>query len=271
MPFDPRLSTKDLFLSLGRAEAPLIVDVRIDDDFAADPRRLPGSVLCSHSSVKDFMARRSDRVVAVVCQRGLKLSEGAAAMLRLDGITARVLEGGFEAWKKAGLPLVPEGENPLAGGAARSLWVTRERPKIDRIACPWLIRRFIDRNAEFLFVRDTEVAAVAERFGAIPFDVEGVRWSHSGPECTFDTMIRAFDLMHEPMQRLAAIVRGADTARLDLAPQAAGLLAVSLGLSRLFSDDLAQLDAGMLIYDALYRWCVEASGETHNWPAGKTQ
>ena len=140
---------------------------------------------------------------------------------------------------------------------------------MDRVACPWLIRRFVDPAAVFLFVAPSEVSAVAERFGAAPFDVEGVEWSHRGGLCTFDTMLREWGLETEALARLAAIVRGADTARFDLAPQAAGLLAASLGLSRMHRDDLRQLEAGMALYDAFYRWCRDATEETHNWPAGK--
>ena len=148
-------------------------------------------------------------------------------------------------------------------------WVTRERPKIDRIACPWLIRRFIDPAAVFLFVAPSEAEAVGERFGATPFDVEGVFWSHRGDRCSFDTMIEEFDIATEPLRRLATIVRGADTARLDLAPEAPGLLAASLGLSRMYADDLAQLEAGVALYDAFYRWCRDATDETHNWPSNR--
>jgi hypothetical protein len=149
--------------------------------------------------------------------------------------------------------------------------VTRSRPKIDRIACPWLIRRFVDPDAVFLFVPASEVQGVAERFAATPFDIEGdhVFWSHRGDLCTFDVMIEEFGLVTKPLLQLAAIVRGADTARLDLAPEAAGLLAASLGLSRMYSDDLVQLEAGLLLYDAFYRWCRDAADETHNWPSKK--
>ena len=148
-------------------------------------------------------------------------------------------------------------------------WITRERPKIDRIACPWLIRRFVDPSAVFLFVAAPEVGGVAERFAATPFDVENVFWSHRGATCTFDTMIEEFCLGTEPLRHLATIVRAADTARLDLAPEAPGLLAASLGLSRMHGDDLAQLEAGMLLYDAFYRWCRDATEERHNWPSAK--
>ncbi len=148
------------------------------------------------------------------------------------------------------------------------MWVTRARPKVDRVACPWLLRRFLDRDAVFLFVAPDEVAAVAERFGATPFDVEGVFWSHRGESCTFDTMLAEFGLDRVlPLARLARVVRGADTARPDLAPEAAGLLAASLGLSRMFRDDLAQLEAGFALYDAMFRWARDAVDETHNWPA----
>jgi hypothetical protein len=144
--------------------------------------------------------------------------------------------------------------------------VTRARPKVDRIACPWLIRRFVDPAAVFLFVAAPQVMAVAERFGATPFDVDGVFWSHRGETCTFDTMLEEFGLSTPALGRLATIVRGADTARLDLAPQCAGLLAASLGLSRMHRDDLAQLEAGMALYDAFHLWCRDATEEVHNWP-----
>ena len=148
-------------------------------------------------------------------------------------------------------------------------WVTRERPKIDRIACPWLIRRFVDPRAVILFVAPAEVSGVAERHEAAPFDIEDVFFSHRGDLCSFDVMLAELGLSVPALDRLAVIVRAADTARLDLAPEAAGLLAVSLGLSRMYADDLEQLEAGMLVYDALYRWARDATCETHNWPVNK--
>jgi hypothetical protein len=145
-------------------------------------------------------------------------------------------------------------------------WVTRERPKIDRIACPWLIARFIDREAEFLFVPAGEVLAVAHADAAIPYDVPNVELSHVGELCSFDAFLRKYSLRNDPsLEELAVIVRGADTARPELAPQAAGLLAVSLGLSHLYRDDHEMLKHGMVIYDALYAWCRHARGETHTW------
>jgi hypothetical protein len=144
-------------------------------------------------------------------------------------------------------------------------WITRERPKIDRVACPWLIARFIDRDAEFLFVPAADVARVANQTGATPFDVEGVELSHVGANCSFDAFLAKYGLTDPALADLARIVRGADTARLDLAPECAGLLAVSLGLSRMFSDDMEQLRHGFVVYDALYRWLREARTESHSW------
>ena len=160
---------------------------------------------------------------------------------------------------------------PVAALPATNLWVTRHRPKIDRIACPWLIRRFVDPTARFLFVAPAEVSAVAELFCATPFDIDGAFWSHRGETCTFDTLITEFGLATEALNRLALVVRAADTDCHHLAPQAAGLLAISVGLSRQFRDDLQQLDVGMIIYDALYRWARDGHGEGHDWPAGRAQ
>ncbi len=170
--------------------------------------------------------------------------------------------------------MVPEAKLPPRDAQGRTVWVTRARPKVDRIACPWLIRRFVDPHAIFLFVTPSEVEAVGERFGAAPFDIkgEGVFWSHRGELCTFDVMVEEFGLGGlDALQHLAMIVRGADTARPDLVPEAPGLLAASLGLSRMYADDLEQLQAGMLLYDAFYRWCRDATHETHNWPTNKPQ
>ena len=144
-------------------------------------------------------------------------------------------------------------------------WITRHRPKIDRIACPWLIARFVDDDAEFLFVPPAEVRRVAEETGAIPYDIEGVELTHDGPLCSFDAILRAYRLDDPALRELAAIVRGADTDRHHLSPQAPGLLAVSLGLSLAYADDREQLEAGMAVYDGLYAWCRSGRGETHDW------
>jgi hypothetical protein len=144
-------------------------------------------------------------------------------------------------------------------------WITRERPKIDRIACPWLITRFIDKESEFLFVPTGDVLRVAGETGAIPYDIPGAELSHAGEECSFDTFLKKYGLADPALQDLAVIVRGADTDRLGLAPQCAGLLAISLGLSRNFTDDHKMLEHGLVMYDALYAWCCHARGERHSW------
>ena len=144
-------------------------------------------------------------------------------------------------------------------------WVTRERPKIDRIACPWLIARFIDREPEFLFVPPGQVRAVAHDRGAIPYDVPDVELTHEGELCSFDAFLKKYHLDDAALAQLAIIVRGADTARPELAAQAAGLLAISLGLSHLYRDDQEMLQHGLVMYDALYAWCRHARGETHTW------
>ncbi|WP_395458758.1 chromate resistance protein ChrB domain-containing protein [Azospirillum melinis] len=145
-------------------------------------------------------------------------------------------------------------------------WVTRERPKIDRIACPWLIARFIDEQPEFLYVPGDRVLAVAEETGAVPYDVPDVELSHVGDLCSFDAFLSKYRLDDPALHQLASVVRGADTSRLDLTPQSAGLYAVSLGLSAIFSDDHEMLRHGMIVYDALYAWCRQCQGEAHNWP-----
>ncbi len=144
-------------------------------------------------------------------------------------------------------------------------WITRERPKIDRIACPWLIARFIDKTPEFIFAPPADVRRLAADLGATPFDVEGVELSHDGPLCSFDALLAKYHLDDPALAELATIVRGADTARLELAPQAAGLLAISLGLSHNFRDDHEQLRHGFVIYDALYAWSRHVRQETHTW------
>jgi rhodanese-related sulfurtransferase len=242
--------------------SPRILDVR-----AAPADAIPGSRFASVEG-PSTIARDTGESVVIVDGDGGAAAVALAAILRSDGVDAEILEGGFGAWAAAGLPTISPARLPARHDDGRTWWVTRARPKVDRIACPWLIRRFVDPDARFLFVPPAEVMAVAAQQQAEPFDVadDGVFWSHRGDLCTFDVMVEAFGLAaHQPLNRLAAIVRGADTDRLDVAPEAAGLLAISLGLSRLHTDDHAQLDAGMAVYDALYRWSRDAQGEKHNW------
>jgi rhodanese-related sulfurtransferase len=209
---------------------------------------------------KDDLPLGARRIV--YCAHGHEISQGIAAMLRAMGHEVQHLEGGYTAWQASGASTTAQ--------ARPSRWVTRERPKIDRIACPWLITRFIDAHAEFLYVPADQVLAVAEREGATPYDIPGVAYSHVGERCSFDAFIERHQLVDVPLQQLATIVRGADTDRHGLAPQCAGLLAVSLGLSAQYHDDHACLAKGMVVYDALYAWCRDAQGERHHWapPAG---
>ena len=145
-------------------------------------------------------------------------------------------------------------------------WITRERPKIDRIACPWLIKRFIDAEAEFLYVPSADVLRVAAETGATPYDIPGVEMTHVGELCSFDAFIGKYQLDDPALRQLASIVRGADTSRLELTPQSAGLYAISLGLSAVYRDDHEMLRHGLVMYEALYAWCVSCQGETHAWP-----
>ncbi len=264
MPQPNQITPAQLMRLIGLPDAPAIVDVRLPEDLAADPRLIPSAFHRSHDLFDPAPDRLRGQRVVVVCTAGRKLSEGVAALLRAQGIAAEGLEGGSRAWAAAGLPMVP-----LAALPPTNLWVTRHRPKIDRIACPWLIRRFVDPTARFLFVAPAEVPAVAERFNATAFDIEGAFWSHRGDLCTFDTMTREFGLASDALNRLALVVRAADTDRHHLSPQAAGLLALSVGLSRQYRDDLEQLQAGMALYDALYRWARDGHDEGHDWPAAR--
>jgi rhodanese-related sulfurtransferase len=263
------ISIDKLLRLIGTPKCPILVDVRPQDEVEADPYLIPSAIRCAFNKSEDWAGPDGRQSAVVICRKGSDLSQGVAAFLRHQGLPAEVLEGGLEAWRQAGLPLVPLAKLPPVDPRGRTVWVTRARPKIDRIACPWLIRRFVDPRAVFLFVAPSDVVAVAERFGGVPFDIENVFWSHRGETCTFDTMVEEFGLGTDPLLRLATIVRGADTSHQELSPEAPGLLAASLGLSRMYADDLQQLEAAMLLYDAFYRWCRDATDETHNWPTNK--
>jgi rhodanese-related sulfurtransferase len=265
MPALNSISSDKLFRLIGTPNSPMVIDVRPDGH-----ELIPGSVRRPHDQVVKWGSDVAGRKVVVTCAHGGSASAGVAAWLRHEGVDAEILEDGFEGWASSGLPVINEDVLPPRDSEGRTVWVTRARPKVDRIACPWLIRRFADPEAVFLFVPTADVPGVAERFNAAPFDVDGVFWSHRGDLCTFDTMVQEMGLQGvEVLQRLAVIVRGADTAHPEIAPQAAGLLAASLGLSRMYTDDLEQLEAGMLLYDALYRWCRDATDETHDWVSHK--
>lgn len=236
---------------LAGPQAPLLIDVRrapafrAATDMAAGALRRDPAAIASWAQALPPAAR-----VVVYCVHGHEVSQDAARALREAGIDARYLEGGFEeGWKAAGSPVTAK------PGQASTRWVTRERPKIDRIACPWLIKRFVDPDAEFLYVPSTEVGRAARESIAVPYDVPNVAFGHDGERCSFDAFLRIFRLADPALDRLALIVRAADTGRLELAAQAPGLLAVSLGLSSIYRDDHEMLAYGMVMYDALYAWC----------------
>ena len=269
MPSPTQITPAQLSRLIGTPDAPVILDVILNEDFALAPRLIPTASRQNHLTIAEQAPSLKGKKVVVVCQKGFKISQGSAAILRDHGVKAETLEGGNMGWQEAGLPTIPHAKIPEKNEEGRTVWVTRQRPKIDRIACPWLIRRFIDPMAQFLFVDASQVQNVAKNFGAIPFDIEDVPFSHKGELCTFDTLLETFELSIPALKHLAQIVRGADTGRTDLAPESAGLLAASLGLSRMFRDDLEQLEAGLTLYDAFYRWARDATSETHTW-SGET-
>jgi rhodanese-related sulfurtransferase len=264
------ISPKELWHAIGTADSPRLIDVRRQDFHATSSQLLPGALWRDAGKTQDWSAEldRSGTTV-VACKAGHEMSQTTVAQLRADGFDAHVLEGDYQAWEAAGLPMVAKGEFERFACTRPSIWVTRRRPKIDRIACPWLVRRFLDSNARILFVDPDQVVNVAKESGGTPFDIANVEISHEGDRCSFDTMLKLFGLESEPsLARLALIVRGADTARPDIAPEAAGLHAISLGLSQLAGDDdHGLLERGFMIYDALFAWLRFAADERHNWPA----
>ena len=266
------ISIDKLARLIGTPRCPVLIDVQTDEDFAADPRLIPGAIRRPWSQASGWAKEFVGQSAIVICQKGLKLSQGVAAWLRHAGIPADSLEGGALAWAQAGLPMVPEAVLPPRDGEGTHR-LGDARPSQGRPHRLPLAHPPLRRSAGRVPVRDRHPKSPPsrERFGAAPFDIEGedVFWSHRGEICTFDIMVEEFGLATEPLLRLATIVRGADTARPDLAPEAPGLLAASLGLSRMYADDLEQLEAGMALYDAFYRWCRDATDETHNWPVRK--
>jgi rhodanese-related sulfurtransferase len=264
------ISPKDLWNAIATHDAPQIVDVRRHDAYRQSVQLLPGAVWRDAGKIREWMSDLdTGQPIVVACKAGHEMSQSVVAQLRAKSVDARVLEDGYEGWAKEALPFVAKPELERIAPARPTVWVTRRRPKIDRIACPWLIRRFLDPQARILFVDPDQVENVARETGGIPFDIKDVELSHVGERCSFDTMLRLFGLEDESsLARLALIVRGADTARPDIAPEAAGLHAVSLGLSALAGDDdHGLLRHGFLVYDALFAWLRFAAEERHNWPA----
>jgi len=259
----PAVSATSLRHALASDRPPLVIDVRRPPAFRESGFMIAGALRRDPLAVTAW-AKALPPAAGVVayCVHGHEVSQNVRKALAEAGIRAQYLEGGIEHWREDGgsLDAKPKG--------ASTRWVTRERPKIDRIACPWLVRRFVDPDAEFLYVPPADVLQVAKDREAEPYDVADVRFSHAGEKCSFDAFLSAFRLRDPALDELALIVRGADTGRLDLAPQSAGLAAISLGLSRNFSSDHEMLVQGMMVYDALYRWCKEGKDEVHTWNPG---
>ncbi len=244
----PAISTTSLRQSLAGARPPLVIDVRRNERFLEAGDLIRGALRRDPATVAEWkgtLPRAAD--VVVYCVHGHEVSQNAAKALG-----AKYLEGGIEHWREEGGELAAKPKN------AATRWVTRERPKIDRIACPWLVRRFVDPGAEFLYVPASEVRKIAAEKCAVPYDVADVEFTHAGERCSFDAFLEKFHLRDPALEKLATIVRGADTSRLDLAPQSPGLLAISQGLSLNFHDDHEMLEHGMVVYDALYAWCRQA-------------
>jgi rhodanese-related sulfurtransferase len=255
------VSAASLYPRLGTAAAPIVVDVRRRPAFEADEWMIAGAIRRPPDTVSEWGAALPQRrLVVVYCVHGQEVSRNTAASLRGAGVDARYLDGGITEWAEHRLPLrkkVPLGDRG---------WVTRERPKIDRIACPWLIRRFIDPEAAFLYVPTEQVFDVARVTGAVPYDIPGSEpFSHDGELCSFDAFLKSYGIKDPALDALAVIVRGADTSRPELAPQSAGLLALSLCLSANFADDHQMLEHGLVMYDAFYAWCRSCQDEKHNW------
>lgn len=253
------ISPRTLYSLLGTASAPIVVDARRAATFDAADTMIAGSIRRAPEEVERWRHELPPgRSVVVYCVHGREVSQGNAAELRAAGVEAAFLEHGIAGWAELGLP------TRRKVGAVPGKWVTRERPKVDRIACPWLIRRFIDPEAEFLYVPTDCVFGVAAETGAVAYDIPGAEpFSHDGELCSFDGFLKVYGISDPALDKLALIVRGADTGRPELTPQSGGLLAISRGLSANFrEDDYAMLEAGMPVYDALYAWCRSLQGET---------
>ena len=255
------ISALELRDQIAGRRPPIVIDVRRQPTFLASREMLGGAVRRDPEKVQAWSISLPPAAsVVVYCVHGHEVSQNAAAALVKSGLNARYLEGGLEeGWKAV------EGAVDAKPANGSTRWITRERPKIDRIACPWLISRFVDPGAEFLYVPSKEVLSAAKANDAIPYDVADVHFTHEGDLCSFDAFVKHYRLRDPALDQLALIVRGADTARLDLAPQAPGLAAISLGLSRNFADDHEMLKHGMVMYDALYTWCKEGKQEVHTW------
>jgi rhodanese-related sulfurtransferase len=261
---DP-IHADSLYAQLGLPSSPLIVDVRHEDDYRAQPRIIPGARRGEPKHIGHWATTLPrTRSIAVYCSHGRSFSQSAAATLAALGYQASYLGGGIENWISSARATTRVRAELNAPGGSR--WITRARPKIDRLACPWLIRRFIDPDALFFYTPAHRVRADAETLQAQPYDIADVTFSHRGSRCSFDAFLDEFDLRDPILDAVADIVRAADTGALAQSPQAPGLLAISLGLGANVTDDVLLLEQALPIYDALYAWCKTARDETHSWP-----
>ncbi|MEB8386334.1 chromate resistance protein [Rhodobacteraceae bacterium KMM 6894] len=266
MPAPNEISPQQLLNLIGTPLCPVIVDMRTPDEFGTDPRLVPGAIRHCHTDMAGLIRRLKERASVIMCQQGLKLSQSVVSALQAEGLTCEYLSGGALAWAKSGAVMVPFEAVPFDADG-QTCWITHTCPKIGRIACAWLIRRFIDPEARFLFVADSKVQAGAARFNATPFDTPGAEFTHQGDFCTFDSMLERFCLQSRALDCMAQAIRAAETNRSDLHPVAAGLMAVSDCLSRKFRNDHSQMEAGLALYDGLYRWARDGQGLGHAWPA----
>lgn len=256
-----------LYRQLGLQDGPLIIDLRSAAELERAGEFIPSAVWIDPARSESWCRRLSTHRTVAMYSSDDAASFNVAALLESRGIVCGLLQGGFDGWKQQGLPTVRMRREYRVPGSSR--WVTRERPKIDRLACPWLVRRFIDPHAVFFYVPAAAVRTEAADLGAEPYDIADVTFSHRGPRCSFDAFLDEFGL-HDPiLDQLADIVRAADTATLDRSKEAAGLLAISLGMSATIRDDLLLLEQAMSLYDSLYAWCKTAREETHSWPQTK--
>ncbi len=267
------ISPQELASRLGKPDAPLLLDVRKPEPFAKSAYLLPGAQYCAPQDVQQWIQNHSttSREVVVYCVYGHHVSQTAAAQLQAAGWHVKYLQGGIEGgeegedaaqdialWRGAELPKLSKLPDWGITGQGRTRWITRASPKIDRIACAWLIRRWADSQAEFFYVPDAQVLSEAKRLNAVAYDIVGAPITHQGELCSFDALLLGLGLHTSALELLARIVRGADTNLLNLEPPCAGLLAITQGMARLHAgQDHAMLEAMMPIYDALYAWCVD--------------
>ncbi len=255
--------------TVGSRAAPRLIDVRKAEAFAESEYFLPGAIRWDFHAGAPMPAELANTKRAVAyCVKGAEVGINGAALLANANIESHYLEGGLRDWQAAGFVAVKKRPDLGVDGERVSRWVTRARPKIDRIACPWLVRRFIDPRAEFFYVPTNEVLDFAKTNRAVAYDIPGAPLEHEGAQCSFDSFIKAFELNSPALNRVVDVVRAADTDTLERSRESAGLLAISLGFSRMIDDDHAMLEAMMPVYDALYEWAISVenkSVERHNW------